>query len=401
MIYDFDEIIPRRGTFSSKWDRAGDGVLPMWVADMDFRTAPPVTEALMRRVRHGIFGYSLLPDEYYDAVIGWFGRRYGFDVKREWILSAISVVPAVSAILRALTVPGDKVMIQSPVYNCFYSVISANGCEAVSNDLIYENGGYTVDFDDLERIASAPDVKVMLLCSPHNPAGRVWTREELTRTGEICIRHGVTVLSDEIHCDLVFGQYRHLPFASLGEHFLLHSVTCTSPSKTFNLAGLHASNIFVANPNLRKRIQQALDANGIGENNSFAADSLIAAYNEGEEWLEQLLAYLYDNYLYLKEYLAEHFPQLHVLPLQATYLAWVDCKALQVPSASLSRMLVEKGKVWFNAGTMYGANGEGFLRINIACPRTLLKEGLERMRKTLKVESRKSKVESRKLKVES
>ncbi|MDR1668046.1 MAG: pyridoxal phosphate-dependent aminotransferase [Bacteroidales bacterium] len=383
MIFDFDEIIPRRGTSSSKWDRAGAGVLPMWVADMDFRTAPPITEALVKRARHGIFGYSLLPDEYYDAVINWFYRRYDFAVQREWILSAISVVPAVSAILRALTVPGDKVILQSPVYNCFYSTIDANGCQAVSNDLIYRNGEYTVDFDGLQRIAATSGAKVMLLCNPHNPVGRVWTREELMRTGEICLRHGVTVLSDEIHCDLVFREYRHLPFASLGEDFLLQSVTCTSPSKTFNLAGLHASNIFVAHPDLRKKIRQALHANGIDENNSFAADSLIAAYNESEEWLKQLLDYLYNNYLYLRAYCAEHFPQLYVLPLQATYLAWVDCTALQRSSRELSQMLLEKGKVWFNPGTMYGANGEGFLRINIACPRALLQEGLERMRQAL------------------
>ncbi|MDR0814121.1 MAG: pyridoxal phosphate-dependent aminotransferase [Bacteroidales bacterium] len=381
MIYDFDKIIPRRGTDSLKWDFTTDNeVLPLWVADMDFRTAAPIVDALVKRAQHGIFGYSLFPDAYYAAIDSWFSRRYGFSVKKEWTLYANSVVPALSAIIRALTDAGDKVILQSPVYNCFYRDIGLNGCETVSNDLIYENGLYTIDFDGLERIAADPRAKLMLLCNPHNPAGRVWTRDELTRIGEICIRNQITVVSDEIHCDIVFSPHRHIPFASISEEFLLHSVTCTAPSKTFNLAGVHVSNTFVADAALRTKVEKAFHQNGIAEANAFAIDGLIAAYNEGEDWLQQMLAYLHDNYLALTDFFAENFPQLYVLPLEATYLVWLDCTALQRSSSELSQILLEKAKVRFNPGLMYGKNGENFLRINIACPRALLMEGLNRFR---------------------
>jgi cystathionine beta-lyase len=360
-----------------------DAVLPLWVADMDFRTAAPVVDALTKRAQHGIFGYSLFPNTYYAAIDSWFSRRYGFSVQKEWILYANSVVPSLNAILRALTEPHDKVILQSPVYNCFFTTIGLNGCESVSNDLIYENGRYSIDFDGLERIAADPRAKVMLLCNPHNPAGRVWTKEELTRVGEICLRNQVTVVSDEIHCDIVFPEHRHIPFASLSKDFLLHSVTCTSPSKTFNLAGVHVANTFVADAELRMKVDKAFRQNGIAEANAFAIDGLIAAYNEGEDWLEQLLTYLYDNYLALTDFFGKNFPQLHVLPLEATYLVWVDCSALQRSAAELSQLLLEKAKVRLNQGLMYGKNGDNFLRINIACPRAVLMEALNRLRNCL------------------
>ncbi|MDR3093518.1 MAG: pyridoxal phosphate-dependent aminotransferase [Bacteroidales bacterium] len=381
MKYDFDEIIPRKGTDSLKWDFTEDSeVLPLWVADMDFRTAAPVVDALMKRVQHGIFGYAMFPDAYYAAIDSWFSRRYGFSVKKEWILYANSVVPALSAIIRALTEPGDRVIVQSPVYNCFYRNIGLNECETVSNNLIYDNGLYTIDFDGLERIAADPRTKLMLLCNPHNPAGRVWTKKELTRMGEICIRNQVTVVSDEIHCDIVFPEHQHIPFASLSEDFLLHSVTCTSPSKTFNLASLHVSNTFVADAALRAKVERAFHQNGIAEANAFAIDGLIAAYNKGEDWLQQLLVYLRDNYLALTDFFVQNFPQLYVLPLEATYLPWVDCAALPCSPSELAQTLLEKAKVRFNPGLMYGKNGENFLRINIACPRAVLMEGLDRFR---------------------
>lgn len=377
--YDFDEVIPRRGTNSYKWDSAGDAeVLPMWVADMDFRTAAPVVEALERRARHGIFGYTKVPAAYYDAVISWFGRNHTFCIEREWILFTTGVVPALSAVIKALTGPGDKVIVQEPVYNCFFSSIRNDGCQAVSNDLIYNDGRYTVDFEDLERKAADPAARLMLLCNPHNPVGRVWTREELLRIGEICFRNHVLVVSDEIHCDLVYPGHTHVPFASLGGEFLQNSVSCTAPSKTFNLAGIQAANIIAANEAIRRKIDKVLNVNEVCEINAFAIEALIAAYNEGGEWLEQLKDYLRANYGYLKAFFTTHFPELKVLPLEATYLVWVDCKALNMPSATIARRLLEDGKLWINEGSIYGRAGEGFIRFNIACPRALLQEGLER-----------------------
>lgn len=382
--YNFDQVISRRYTHSSKWDSAeDDAVLPMWLADMDFMTAPPVIEALVKRAQHGIFGYTKIPDAYYEAVIGWFGRRYGFEVQKSWVLYATGVVPALSAIIKALTVSGDKVIIQSPVYNCFYSCIHDNGCEVASNNLIYENEAYTVDFAGLEKIAADPKAKLLLLCNPHNPAGRVWTKEELERMGDICLRNEVIVISDEIHCDFVYTGYQHIPFASINSDFLYHSVTCTAPSKTFNIAGLQVSNTFVADSEMRARISKAFNTNKVCEANSFAVDGLIAAYNEGEDWLEQLLTYLYENYLFLKDFFDANLPQLKVLPLQATYLVWVDCSVLQQSSRTIADTLLKEGKLWLNEGMMYGTNGDHFMRINIACPRALLVEGLNRMKRVL------------------
>lgn len=382
--HDFDEVIPRRGTNSYKWDSAGDAeVLPMWVADMDFRTAAPIVEALERRARHGIFGYTKVPDAYYDAVISWFGRNHKFWIEREWILFTTGVVPALSAVIKALTGPGDKVIVQEPVYNCFFSSIRNDGCQVVSNDLIYNDGRYTIDFEDLERKAADPAARLMLLCNPHNPVGRVWTREELLRIGEICFRNHVLVVSDEIHCDLVFPGHTHVSFASLGEEFLQNSVSCSAPSKTFNLAGIQAANIIAADEGIRRKIDRALNVNEVCEINAFAIEALIAAYNEGGEWLEQLKDYLMANYNYLKAFFTTHFPELKVLPLEATYLVWVDCKALNLPSATIARKLLEDGKLWINEGSIYGRAGEGFIRFNIACPGALLKEGLERFKNAL------------------
>lgn len=382
MNYDFDTVIPRRGTNSYKWDSDADpDILPMWVADMDFRTAPPITEALEKRARHGIFGYTKVPDAYYDAIKGWFGRRHGFRIEREWILFTTGVVPALSAVIKALTDPGDKVIVQAPVYNCFFSSIRNNGCAAVSNDLLYRDGRYTIDFDGLETLAADPAAKLLLLCSPHNPVGRVWKRGELERIGRICFRHHVTVISDEIHCDLVYPGHTHIPFASLGEEFRQNSVTCTAPSKTFNLAGIQVANIIAPDSAIRQKIDRALNVNEVCEINCFAADALIAAYNEGEDWLEQLKGYLWQNYTYLIRFFAANFPQFPVLPLEATYLAWVDCNALGMDSSQIARRLLENGKLRVNEGVLYGPGGEGFIRFNIACPRELLADGLDRFKK--------------------
>ena len=380
--YNFDEVVSRHNSNSYKWDSSEDNdVLPMWIADMDFRTPSPVIEALAKRVQHGIFGYAKVPQAYYEAVTGWFARRHQFVFQKEWILFTTGVVPALSAIIKALTAPGDKVLVQEPVYNCFFSSIRNNGCIRVSNDLVYDNGNYRIDFDDFERKAADPDVKLFLLCSPHNPAGRMWTREELIKMGEICLRNQVIVVSDEIHCDLVYPPNKHIPFASISNDFLQHSVTCTAPSKTFNLAGLQVANILASDPEIRKKIDKALNINEVCEINPFAIEGLIAAYNEGEDWLEQLLPYLHANYTFLKDFLAKNIPQLKVLPLQATYLVWIDCSAFRQTDKEITEELLKKSKLWLNEGTMYGSGSNHFLRINIACPRTLLEEGLNRMKR--------------------
>ena len=385
MKYNFDEIIPRRGTNSYKWDSAGDAdVLPMWVADMDFRTAPPVVEALRKRVEHGIFGYVRVPDAYYAAVTNWFARRHDWQIEKEWIIYTTGVVPALSAVIKALTVPGDKVMVQTPVYNCFFSSIRNNGCGMIANPLIYRNGTYQIDFADLEQKAADPSVKVLLLCNPHNPAGRVWTKQELTRIGDICIRNNVWVVADEIHCELVFPGHTYIPFASISPEFLMHSVTCTSSSKAFNLAGLQIANIISADTDIRTKIDKAININEVCDVNPFGVEALMAAYNDSEEWLEELKQYLFDNYNYLRAYFAEYLPEFPVSILEGTYLVWVDCSVLNQSSDEIIKNLLEKEKIWVNEGSLYGEAGEGFIRINIACPRQQLIEGLNRLRRALK-----------------
>ena len=385
MKYDFDEIIPRRGTNSYKWDSARDAdILPMWVADMDFRTAPPVVEALRKRVEHGIFGYVRVPDAYYAAVTNWFARRHDWQIEKEWIIYTTGVVPALSAVIKALTVPGDKVMVQTPVYNCFFSSIRNNGCGMIANPLIYRNGTYQIDFADLEQKAADPNVKVLLLCNPHNPAGRVWTKQELTRIGDICIRNNVWVVADEIHCELVFPGHTYIPFASISQEFLMHSVTCTSPSKAFNLAGLQIANIISADTDIRTKIDKAININEVCDVNPFGVEALMAAYNDSEEWLEELKQYLFDNYNYLRAYFAEYLPEFPVSILEGTYLVWVDCSVLNQSSDEIIKNLLEKEKIWVNEGILYGEAGEGFIRINIACPRQRLIDGLNRLKRALK-----------------
>ena len=378
MKYDFDEIINRHGSNSYKWDSAADAdVLPMWVADMDFRTAPAITDALKRRVEHGIFGYTRVPDEYYKAVTAWFARRHNWQIQKEWMIYTSGVVPAISAVIKALTVPGDKVLLQTPVYNCFFSSIRNNGCEIVSSPLTYAGNTYAIDF---EGKAADDKVKVMLLCNPHNPAGRVWTKEELTRTGDICMRHGVTVIADEIHCELVYPGHTYTPFASLSEDFLKHSVTCVSPSKAFNIAGLQIANIIAADESIRQRIDKAININEVCDVNPFGVLATIAAYNDGEEWLTQLLEYINGNYLCMKDFCKVHLPQFPIAELEGTYLVWMDCRALHTPSEELEHRLINEARLWLNAGTMYGAEGEGFMRWNIACPRKQMLEGLKRFK---------------------
>lgn len=378
MKYDFDKTIDRRATNSYKWDSAPEGMLPMWVADMDFRTAPAIIDALQKRVAHGIFGYTRVPDAYYDAVTSWFSRRHGWDIDREWIIYTSGVVPAVSAVIKALTVPGDKVIVQTPVYNCFFSSIRNNGCEIVSNPLRRTADTYEMDFDALERCAADPRAKVMLLCNPHNPAGRVWTPDELTRLGNICLRNGVTVVADEIHCELVYQGFKYTPLASLSDAFLHRSVTCVSPSKAFNIAGLQIANIVAFDNDLRSRIDKAININEVCDVNPFGVAATIAAYNEGEEWLNQLVDYLHGNYEAMAEFCRRELPEFPITRLEGTYLVWMDCSSLGMPSDALEHALLDDARLWLNAGTMYGAEGEGYMRWNIACPRSVMLDGLNR-----------------------
>ena len=384
MKYNFDEIIPRRGTNSYKWDTPEEeNVLPMWVADMDFRTAPAIIETLRRRVEHGIFGYTKVPQNYYDAIVSWFINRHQWEIDSQWIIYTSGVVPAISAIIKAMTIPGDKIIVQTPVYNCFYSSIRNNGCRMIANNLIYQEGRYTIDFDDLELKAADPETKLLLLCNPHNPVGRVWTSEELQRIGDICLQNGVFIIADEIHCELTYEGHNYTPFASLSEEFRLRSATCISPSKAFNLAGLQIANIVAADSNIRSRIDRAINDNEVCDVNPFGVIATIAAYEKSEEWLDALRKYLWENYTYVRYFFKRHLPQYSVLPLEGTYLVWIDCRAAGIGSDNITSCLQNKQKLMVNSGTLYGPGGEGFIRLNIACPRKLLIDGLVRLAKVL------------------
>ncbi|TYR35983.1 pyridoxal phosphate-dependent aminotransferase [Sphingobacterium phlebotomi] len=382
MEYNFDELIDRTNTGSVKWSKPD--VLPMWVADMDFKTVPEVTEALTRRASHGIFGYCETPPSFYDAITNWWKKRHALQVENDWIIATPGVMPALAAAVEALTSKGDKIIVQPPVYNHFFLTVKQSHCELVENNLLYDNGNYQIDFEDLEQKAADPAVKLLLFSNPHNPAGRVWTKEELQQIGEICIRHGVVVLSDEIHSDLVYDDFTHVPFTSLGEAYARNSITFSSPSKTFNLAGLQVAYFFTENEAFRKRVKEILTKWEMTMLNIFAIDSLIVSYEKGEHWLESLKRYLHENYCYLTDFCHVHLPELKVIPLQSTYLVWLDCTALGLPSSTITDRLLEHEHLWLNPGIKFGQAGDQFLRMNIACPRELLKEGLKRLEKEYK-----------------
>ena len=384
--FDFDEIINRRGTNCVKWDEAPSAdVIPLWVADMDFKAAPAIQEAVRKRAEHGVFGYSIVPDAYYDAVINWFQRRHDWTIHREEILYTTGVVPAMSVAIKALTMPGEKVVILSPDYNCFFSSIKNNGCEVLECALRFtRNGRFEIDFVDFESKCADEKTTVFLLCNPHNPTGRVWTKEELERMNDICMKYGVKVVSDEIHCELMMPGHTFQPFAAVSEACRMNSVVLNSPSKSFNIAGLQTANIICARPDWRRRLDRAININEVCDLNPFGPVALIAAYNESEDWLDALNLYLWDNYTALRDYFAEHLPQCLVTPLEGTYLVWVDVSALGIPVDELCNRLLTEARVWVNPGTMYGPEtGRGYIRINIACPRSRLLEGLDRIRRSL------------------
>lgn len=383
MEYDFSRPTDRRGTDSYKWDSAPEAdIIPLWVADMDFETFPCITEALQRRVAHGIFGYTRVPEAYYEAVCNWFGKHHGWHINREDIIYTSGVVPAVSAVIKALTLPGDQVIVQGPVYNCFFSSIRNNGCETVSNSLIYnkEELRYEIDFDDLERKLAHERARLMLICNPHNPGGRVWTRDELTRVAELCHKYGVRVVSDEIHCELTLYDNEYVPFGSLPDELSRGSITCCSPSKAFNTAGLQIANIVCRDAEVRNRIDRAININEVCDVNPFGVIALQAAYSdEGYEWLTQLRAYISSNYDLLRERFARELPKCKVMRMEGTYLAWIDCSELHISSDEIEEMLMHENKVWVNAGSMYGTEGAAFIRINMACTSELLNEGITRI----------------------
>lgn len=385
MEYYFDKVVPRRGTNSVKWDIFKEkDIIPLWVADMDFAVAPAITEALKKRVEHPVWGYTLVPNSYYDAIISWFHRRHQWDIKKDWIIYTTGVVPATSAAIKALTLPGEKVMIQTPAYNCFFTSIMNQGCQIVENELVRDGDTYRIDFDDFERKAADEKVTVFLLCNPHNPAGRVWTKEELTKMYDICKKHNVTVISDEIHCELVMPGYHFTPFATISEDAQDNSVTLNSPSKNFNIAGLQIANIICKNDEMRRRIDRVINIFEVCDVNPFGVIALQAAYNDSEEWLDELNKYLWDNYQYLKDRLEKELPKVKLLKLEGTYLAWIDITGLGMSSDMAAQKLLHEGHVYLNSGTMYGKKtGEGYLRINLACPRATLEEGINRMVKTL------------------
>lgn len=385
MKYDFDKIIPRRGTNSVKWDVAKeDGVIPMWVADMDFQAAPCIRQALKERIDHGVFGYTLVPNSYYESIISWFDRRHQWHIERDWIIYTSGVVPAISAIIKALTEPGDKVLVQTPVYNCFFSSIRNNGCTTAENALVRKGNSYEIDFDDFEKQAADEKTKVFLLCNPHNPAGRVWTPEELSRMNDICLKHGVQVISDEIHCELVMPGYKFTPFAAVSKACQDNCITTNSPTKSFNIAGLQIANIITNNDTIKRKIDRAININEVCDVNPFGVITLQAAYNEGESWIDQLNLYLWENYKVLKDFFQEHLPKLKVLKLEGTYLVWIDISATGLKADELTNELLQHGKVMVNSGTMYGkTTGADYLRINIAMPRILMLEALLRIAQVL------------------
>lgn len=393
----FDEEIIRKGTNSVKWEfMPGEGesvrlehtdqffgeerILPMWVADMDFRCPEPVIEAILKRAQHGIYGYSAPTADFYDSVVNWMDRRHGWGIESAWICLTPGVVPALNLLVKTFISPGEKVLIQSPVYHPFYSAIENNEGEIVTNPLIYQNQHYHMDFEDLEQKAQDPAVKMVILCSPHNPVGRVWTKEELLRFGEICLRNNLLVVSDEIHGDLIYDGFTFTPFAAIGPEFADHSVICTAPSKTFNLAGLQSSCIIIPNMGLRASFQKTLLSNGMFGINAFSMVALQAAYDQCDGWLEQVLAYVKENFEYLQSFVTNHIPQIRVVKPEGTYMVWLDCRDLGLEGEELRKLMLEKARVLLVDGITFGPEGEGFERINIACPRTILVEALGRIK---------------------
>lgn len=387
MIYNFDEIIDRKSTSAEKWADhviGGKDVLPLWVADMDFKCPKPVVDALVKTAEHGIFGYNERPDSYYNAIIDWNKKRNDWQIEKDWIVFSPGVVPALSFSVETFCKPGDKVIIQSPVYHPFYRVVTNNGCQVVKNPLKEKDGYYEMDFEQLEAQLKDPRVRLLFLCNPHNPVGRVWKLEELKRLGQLCIENNVLVVSDEIHSDLIFTGHKHIPFANISEEFKNNSIILTAPSKTFNIAGLQVSNIIVPNPQLRQRLSQTIQRWNVSSTNVFGIIAATAAYEEGEEWLEQLLKYLEDNADFIGSFRKEELPEVKYVKPEGTYLAWLDFRAIEKDYLKLESFLQKKAKVFLNQGHIFGDEGNGFVRVNFGCPKSVLEEALRRIAKAVR-----------------
>lgn len=379
MNYNFDEITDRRNTNSLKWS-VGENELPMWVADMDFKTAPSVTEALTKRAAHGIFGYAVIPDEWYEAYMSWWKNRYSFKIEKDWLIFATGVVPAISSIVRKLTTPAENVLILTPVYNIFFNSILNNGRNVLECPLSYKNKEYGIDFEDLEKKLSDPQTTMMILCNPHNPIGKIWDKKTLKKIGDLCFEHHVTVVSDEIHCDLTETGKSYIPFASVSEKCRMNSITCVAPTKSFNIAGLQTAAVIVPNEVLRHKVWRGLNTDEVAEPNCFAVSAAIAAYKEGGEWLDALRKYIDENRKFVSAFLGMNLPQITLIQSEATYLLWLDCSLLDGDSDQLQKFIRETTGLYLSTGKIYGIGGEHFLRLNIACPRSRLADGLNRLK---------------------
>ena len=378
MPYNFDELVNRRNTHSLKWD-VKKQELPMWVADMDFQTAPEIQKAIRERAAHGVFGYSIVPEEWYQAYIGWWERRHHFSMEKEWLVFCTGVVPAISSMVRKLTTAGENVLVQTPVYNIFFNSIVNNGRNIAENPLRYDGNTYQMDFEDLERKLSDPQTTLMILCNPHNPVGRIWSREELEQVGGLCRKYHVTVISDEIHCDLTSPGQEYIPFASVSENCENISITCMAPTKAFNLAGLQTAAVAVPNPNLRHKVWRGLNTDEVAEPNSFAVEAAVAAFTKGEAWLDALREYIQENKNFAEDFLKKEVPQIKQVSSQATYLLWLDCREMQGCAAEFTQYLREHTGLYLSEGQQYGESGCFFIRMNIACPRSCLEDGLKRL----------------------
>lgn len=379
MRYDFDTVIDRRNTDSIKWE-INKNELPMWVADMDFQAAPEIREALEKRVSHGIFGYSSIPDRWYHAYMDWWKERHGLIMEKEWLIFCTGVVPAISSIVRKLTTPAEKVLIQTPVYNIFFNSIINNGRQVLQSPLQYRNGKYEIDFADLEKKLSDPQTTLMILCNPHNPIGKIWNKEELERIGELCLKYHVTIISDEIHCDLTAPGCTYVPFASISKICREISITCIAPTKAFNLAGLQTAAVVIPNETLRHKVWRGLNTDEIAEPNAFAVDAAVAAFTQGGSWLDELCAYIFANKQRAEGFIKNELPQVEVVSSEATYLMWLNLDKMIGCGTEAARFIRDKTGLYISSGTQYGNGGENFLRMNVACPRSVLEDGLNRLK---------------------
>lgn len=378
-MYDFSKMTNRKDSSSLKWN-INDHELPMWVADMDFETAPEIIEALHQRVDHGIFGYNIVPDEYFVSIQNWWYLRHNYKIKKEWMMFCTGVVPAISSIIRKVTSIGENILIQSPVYNIFYNSILNNGRHILSSDLVYDGVEYNIDFEDLEQKLALPQTTLMILCNPHNPIGKIWDQETLRQIGDLCAKYHVIVLSDEIHCDITAPQKEYIPFASVSITNLMNSITCISPSKAFNLAGIQSACIVVADPLLHHKVNRGINTDEVAEPNSFAIQATISAFTKGGYWLDELREYLEANKKRAIAFINENLPMFHVINSEATYLLWIDCSKVSYDSSNLVKMIRASTGLYLSDGYEYGENGKSFIRMNIACPQTRLDDGLKRFK---------------------